>query len=243
MTRVPWIAPGDDRTPFPDPEQALREPNGLLAIGGSLSPARLVEAYRNGVFPWFAEDQPVLWWSPDPRAVIRPGAVHVSRSLRKRLRRDEFGVTLDRAFARVISGCAAPRRDGAGTWITPGMIEAYSTLHERGIAHSVEVWRDGTLVGGLYGVSLGAAFFGESMFSRHTDASKVALVRLAQQLAAWGFDFLDCQLPTDHLRRLGAEDWPRRQFLAALRQARQRHQVHGPWRFGGVSPLAGEAHG
>ncbi len=239
MTRVPWIAPDDDATPFPDADLALAEPNGLLAIGGSLTPRRLVMAYRAGIFPWFAEDQPVLWWSPDPRAVIVPSGVRISRSLGKRLRREDYQVTLDRDFDAVIEGCAAPRDDQAGTWITPGMIAAYRSLRHQGIAHSAEVWAGDELVGGLYGVSLGAAFFGESMFSRATDASKVALVRLAGQLDAWGFEFIDCQMPTPHLARLGAEEWPRQDFLAALERALERPQHHDQWAIGGASPLTG----
>ncbi|MCS4503215.1 Leucyl/phenylalanyl-tRNA--protein transferase [wastewater metagenome] len=240
MTQVPWIAPGDNETPFPDPETfALEEPNGLLAIGGSLTPSRLIEAYAAGIFPWFSEDQPVLWWSPDPRAVIPPHAIHVGRSLRKRLRHSGLSVTLDRAFEAVIRACAAPRADEAGTWITPAMADAYTALHRMGIAHSAEVWDDGRLVGGLYGVSLGAAFFGESMFSLVADASKIALARLAGQLDEWGFGLIDCQLPTPHLERLGAQAWPRPRFLRALRETQQRAQRHGPWAFGTISPLEG----
>jgi len=229
LARIPWIAADDHDSPFPPAETALREPNGLLAIGGPLSPRRLELAYRSGVFPWFAEDQPVLWWSPDPRALLYPAGLRVRRSLRKRLRRDDYRVTLDQDFAAVIDGCAAPRADAAGTWITPGMRRAYLALHEEGLAHSVEVRQDGHLVGGLYGVALGAAFFGESMFSRAPDGSKIAMAWLCRQLQGWGFRFLDCQLPTPHLERLGAVTVARERFLGELAEALARPTRWGPW--------------
>jgi leucyl/phenylalanyl-tRNA--protein transferase len=208
-------------TPFPDPGDAETEPNGLLAVGGDLTPRRLLEAYKAGCFPWFSDDQPILWWSPDPRMVLFPGELQVSRSLRKTLRRGRFQVSTDQAFADVIRGCAGPRRDGDGTWLLPEMIAAYSELHRLGLAHSVEVWQDGKLVGGLYGVSLGKAFFGESMFSRATDASKVALVLLTELCRQAGFAFIDCQVYTEHLHRLGAREIPRPEFLERLEQALQ----------------------
>ncbi|MDX9874875.1 MAG: leucyl/phenylalanyl-tRNA--protein transferase [Spongiibacteraceae bacterium] len=198
---------------FPAAEEALAEPNGLLAWGGDLRPPRLLAAYRHGIFPWFEEGQPILWWSPDPRAVLTPRQLHISRSLRRTLRRGRFQITFDRAFTAVMRGCAGR----AETWIGPAMVDAYMTLHELGHAHSVECWRDGELVGGLYGVALGRAFFGESMFSRATDASKVALVHLCGQLEEWGFAMIDCQVSNPHTLSLGARELPRQQFLQRLR--------------------------
>lgn len=238
MLKIPWIAPDDGATPLPEVEHALTEPNGLLAVGGALTAERLVDAYGRGIFPWFSDDQPVLWWSPDPRSVIYPGKLRISRSLRQRLRRPSFDVTLDQSFAAVIRACAAPRDGQAGTWITPSMIAAYTELHELGLAHSVEVWREGALVGGLYGVSLGTAFFGESMFSRVSDASKVALVYLAAQLRGWSFSMIDCQMPTHHLETLGARTIPRREFIAALAENRGRRTMTGRWRLEpGLDPM------
>lgn len=207
--------------PFPDPNEAEEEPNGLLAVGGDLTARRLLEAYRNGIFPWFSEGQPILWWSPDPRMVLFPDELQVSRSLRKTLRRGRFELSFDRAFEDVIRACAGPRRDDDSTWLLPEMIAAYSELHRLGLAHSVETWQDGELVGGLYGVSLGNAFFGESMFHRVRDASKAALVYLAERCRQAGFAFIDCQVYTEHLHSLGARDIPRRQFLARLHDALQ----------------------
>lgn len=225
------LKPGSTDLRFPPVE--LASPEGLLAVGGDLRAERLLEAYRHGIFPWYNPGQPILWWSPDPRAVLFPSKLRVSRSLGKTLRRKKFEVTLDTAFREVMEQCAAPRNDrtGPGTWITPEMIEAYCVLHERGLAHSVESWRDGKLVGGLYGVALGSAFFGESMFSRETDASKAAFVQLVRQLAAWGFDFIDCQLPSAHLSSLGAEAIRRREFLEQLEPALARPGRPGHWRF------------
>lgn len=207
---------------FPPLEQALREPNGLLAAGGDLSAERLVAAYRHGCFPWYQEGQPILWWSPDPRTVLFPGELHVSRSLRKRIRQGELRVTFDQAFAEVIQGCAEPRSYAEGTWITPAMQHAYIRLHERGIAHSVEVWRQGVLVGGLYGLAMGRLFFGESMFSRETDASKVGFVQLVERLRDWGFEMIDCQMHTHHLASFGARPIPRSEFKRLLAQHLQR---------------------
>ncbi|HEY6360456.1 MAG TPA: leucyl/phenylalanyl-tRNA--protein transferase [Vicinamibacterales bacterium] len=223
---IPWL---DSRDPFPPVEGALREPNGLLAAGGDLSPERLVDAYARGIFPWFGDDDPLLWWSPDPRMVLFVGEVHLSRSLRRVLKSDRFTVTLDRAFADVMAGCAAPRANESSTWITGGMVEAYTVLARRGLAHSVETWADGCLVGGLYGVALGRMFYGESMFSRRTDASKVALVTLSRQLERWGFEMIDCQMSTDHLASLGAREIPRLAFLERMRRLVGRPGVPGPW--------------
>jgi leucyl/phenylalanyl-tRNA--protein transferase len=217
---------------FPAPERALKEPNGLLAIGGDLSPQRLLTAYSQGIFPWFSDDAgPILWWSPDPRTVIIPMSFKVSRSLRRRLAHGDFRVTLDSAFTHVVAGCAAPRDGDRRTWITPAIRDAYGELHRLGYAHSVESWRGETLVGGLYGVSIGRMFFGESMFARASDASKVAIARLAEQLNRWDFELIDCQVMNPHLRSLGAIEMPRREFLARLRNNPAEVTRRGPWRF------------
>ncbi|EQM77780.1 leucyl/phenylalanyl-tRNA--protein transferase [Pseudomonas stutzeri] len=205
-----------DELSFPPLETAMREPNGLLAAGGDLSPERLLASYRHGCFPWYQEGQPLLWWSPDPRTVLYPEELHVSRSLAKKLRQGVFNVTFDRAFQDVIQGCAAPRDYADGTWITTPMQNAYVTLHQLGVAHSVEVWQDGQLVGGLYGLAIGRLFFGESMFSRATDASKVGFVTLVERLRGWDFKLIDCQMPTQHLASFGARTIPRRIFAEAL---------------------------
>ena len=205
-----------DNFSFPPLETALREPNGLLAAGGDLQPERLLAAYRHGCFPWYQEGQPLLWWSPDPRTVLFPDELHVSRSLRKRMRHGDYQVTFDKAFAEVIQGCAGPRSYADGTWITTPMQDAYIRLHEMGVAHSVEVWQQGQLVGGLYGLAMGELFFGESMFSRATDASKVGFVTLVERLRDWGFAMIDCQMPTQHLASFGARSIPRTAFADAL---------------------------
>jgi leucyl/phenylalanyl-tRNA--protein transferase len=210
---IPFLGPGD---PFPPVEHALDHPDGLLAAGGSLTMKRLIDAYRAGIFPWFNEGDPILWWSPDPRTVLRPANIHVSHSLRKRLRKGSYFVTLDRAFVRVLDGCAAPRADDIGTWLSPAMRRAYTGLHNAGLAHSVEIWMDGELAGGIYGVAIGRMFFGESMFARRTDASKIGMVSLARQLERWEFPMIDCQLETSHLMSLGAEHVPRRRFVAEI---------------------------
>lgn len=212
-----WIPPGDTSLRFPDPSLALRDPDGLLAIGGDLSPQRILSAYRQGIFPWYSDEQPILWWSPDPRTVLLPDHLKISRSLRKTLRKGHFRITLDRAFADVIDACARPRAGSSGTWITNEMAEAYTLLHRAGHAHSVEAWLGGELAGGLYGVSIGRVFFGESMFSRRTDASKVAFVYLVTQLKAWGFPLVDCQVHSEHLASLGAEEIKRPVFIRLLR--------------------------
>ncbi|MBK1640360.1 leucyl/phenylalanyl-tRNA--protein transferase [Chromatium okenii] len=208
----------DDPAAFPDPEQALTDPNGLLAVGGELSTARLLHAYRRGIFPWFNPGDPILWWSPDPRLVLVPTQIHRSRSLTKRLRQAQFEVTIDGAFGRVIRHCAAPRTASGGTWLVPAMIAAYETLHHLGFAHSIEIWREQQLIGGLYGIALGRVFFGESMFSRASDASKIALVHLCEQLAAWDFGLIDCQMETEHLRSMGATLMSRSAFIQQLNQ-------------------------
>jgi len=208
----------------------LRHPNGLLAAGADLSPARLIDAYARGIFPWFNDDDPVLWWSPDPRMVLPVHEIRISRSLRRTIRSDRFRVSADTAFAGVVAGCAAPRRDQNGTWITGDMAKAYSRLFEMGHAHSMETWAGDELVGGLYGVALGRMFFGESMFSRRSDASKVALVLLARQLARWGFHIIDCQMSTDHLASLGAREISRASFLRHVRELVRQEPVRSPWR-------------
>lgn len=239
MRHIHWFDEDDHTSPFPPLECALEEPNGLLAAGGPLSVQRLMSAYRVGVFPWFSEGQPVLWWSPDPRAILRPDRIRVSRSLRKRINHGGFEVTLDRAFEQVVRACAAPRAGQPGTWITLGLLRAYTELYERGVAHSVETWLDGRLVGGLYGVAIGRAFFGESMFTRERDASKVALTWLSRQLQHWGFPFIDCQVPSGHLARMGADLIPRAEFETLLDQARALPGPASPWRLDeGFHPLA-----
>ena len=210
----------------------MTEPNGLLAMGGDLSPQRLLNAYAQGIFPWFSDDEsPILWWSPDPRAVIVPSSFNASRSLRRRLASSEFRITLDNAFSEVVSGCAAPRGGDPRTWITPAIRHAYGELHRLGFAHSAESWHGDELVGGLYGVSIGRMFFGESMFARTTDASKVVVARLAAQLTDWNFELIDCQIMNPHLRSLGATEMSREEFLARLRDNPREVTRRGPWRF------------
>lgn len=229
--RLPWLDPRDDGQPFPPADRALAEPDGLLAAGGSLSPCRLLRAYRQGIFPWYSPGQPILWWSPDPRLVLFPESINLSRSLRKTLKKGWFTVTADTAFAAVIAACAGPRAGReTGTWITPEMNRAYCRLHRLGHAHSIETWREGELVGGLYGVAVGQVFFGESMFSATSDASKVALVALAAQLRRWTFALIDCQVRTEHLARMGAVDLPRATFLQLLECYCHQPGREGPWR-------------
>ncbi|RMQ45947.1 Leucyl/phenylalanyl-tRNA--protein transferase [Pseudomonas cichorii] len=201
---------------FPPLEKALREPNGLLAAGGDLSADRLIQAYRHGCFPWFQDGQPILWWSPDPRTVLPPGEIHVSRSLGKLMRQERYRVTFDQDFAAVIQACAEPRSYANETWITGAMQDAYMELHRRGHAHSVEVWEQDALVGGLYGLAMGQLFFGESMFSRADNASKVGFATLTERLHAWGFVLIDCQMPTQHLHSFGARSIPRQTFADYL---------------------------
>lgn len=214
---------------FPPVEWA--SPDGLLAVGGDLRPERLLEAYRHGIFPWYNEGQPILWWSPDPRAVLFPSKLHVPRSLRRTLRRNLFSITFDANFRAVIEGCAGrrPQYPDGGTWITPEMIAAYTRLHELGYAHSAEAWREGTLVGGIYGVAIGGAFFAESMFASVDDASKAALVTLVRRLQAWDFRLIDCQQYSPHVSRFGAEEIPRRDFIVLLSEAIRRPDRRGRW--------------
>jgi leucyl/phenylalanyl-tRNA--protein transferase len=218
----------DERLLFPPPERGPRR--GPIAVGGDLRPERLLLAYSMGIFPW--QGEPLDWHSPDPRMVLLADELRVSRSLSRRLRRGDVRLTLDTAFEEVMLACATVPRPGQdGTWITAGMVESYTELHRRGVAHSAEAWRGDRLVGGLYGLSLGAAFFGESMFAHEADASKVAFVALVRQLAAWGIPLVDCQVYTEHLARFGAREWPRRDFLAALHAALDRPTRLGPWSF------------
>lgn len=213
---------------FPHPE--LADADGLLAVGGDLSPERLILAYSVGIFPWYDHTTSILWWSPDPRLVLFPKDIKISHSLRRVLRKNKFRVTFDRAFSVVIRECASVRLEqGRGTWIVPEMIEAYERLHNLGFAHSVETWYKGELVGGLYGISIGKAFFGESMYARERDASKVALVVLSMVLQAWKFHFIDCQLPSDHLKRMGAVEVPRKDFLGMLRKSLEHPTFRGKW--------------
>ncbi len=221
----------DDRLMFPRPE--LAERSGLLAVGGDLSPERLVLAYESGIFPWYDEDLPILWHSPDPRYVLLAGGLHVPRSLAKQLRRGPYEIRVDEQFRAVMEACAkVPRPGQSGTWITTEMIDAYVELHDRGVAHSVEAYVGGDLVGGLYGVSLGGAFFGESMFANAPDASKIAFVTLVRALDAWGIDLVDCQVRTDHLERFGAEAWPRARYLSELALRLRVPSKRGRWALG-----------
>ena len=229
MTRmIPWLKTADD---FPPLERAMAEPNGLLAAGADLSPARLLTAYRSGIFPWYGKDQPVLWWSPDPRMVLFPAEFRVPRSLAKRLRRRDYEIRTDTAFETVMRACAAPRDGDAGTWITPDMVAAYCELHRLGHAHCVETWIDGELAGGLYGIALGRAFYGESMFTRAPDASKIALAHLVRQLMQWQFGMIDCQMNTTHLARFGAREIPRSEFSRRLAELVNYPSSAAVWRF------------
>ena len=221
-----WLERGDA---FPPVEQALKDPNGLLCAGGDLSAERLIEAYRRGVFPWYSGDEPILWWSPDPRMVLFCDELKVSRSLAKNIRNKGFEVRLDSAFPRVIKACSEPRKGEGGTWLSPAMQAAYGALHRLGHAHSVETWQGGRLVGGLYGVAIGRMFYGESMFSRVTDASKVALAALVGELRARGFPLIDCQQNTPLLASLGAREIPRRQFLRRITALVNYPEPMGKW--------------
>ncbi|MBM5812698.1 MAG: leucyl/phenylalanyl-tRNA--protein transferase [Gammaproteobacteria bacterium] len=216
MQPITWLADSDPPTRLPPTGQALADPNGLLAAGGALTPDWLVHAYRHGVFPWYGPGQPILWWSPDPRAVLLPQEFHVSRSLARAIRNRGYRTTIDAAFAEVVAGCAAPRRTGGGTWLSPAMQVAYRALFERGLAHSVETWLGERLVGGIYGVALGRVFFGESMFSRARDASKVALARLVAECRRHDIPLIDCQVPSAHLASLGSRCLTRAAFEARL---------------------------
>jgi len=232
---LPWLT---GNCPFPPLSAALQEPNGLLAVGGDLSPERLLEAYRRGIFPWYSPGEPILWWSPDPRMVLFPDEFKVSRSLGKTLRQDWYEVRLDSAFREVIQACAETPRPGQhGTWIVPEMQAAYARLHELGLAHSVEVWASGELIGGLYGIALGRMFYGESMFSWRTDASKIATAHLARFLGSHGFGMIDCQMKTSHLASLGAREIPRSEFIARLTSLTAEGPAPGPWPVEGAARL------
>ena len=212
------LDPNNPEQDFPPLKKALKEPNGLIALGGCLSKTRLLNAYRHGVFPWYNHDEPILWWSPDPRLVLFPDNLVISRSLRKTLRKNNILVTFDQAFTDVIAACAEPRNNSAGTWITEDIALAYTELHKGGHAHSAEAWLNGELVGGLYGIALGRVFFGESMFHTRTDASKIVFATLVEQLKAWGYQLIDCQVHTTHLASFGATACDRKQFEKLLNQ-------------------------
>ena len=226
---IPWLRPGDT---FPPLTRAVHEPNGLLAAGGDLSVQTLLTAYRLGIFPWFGDEDPILWWSPDPRMVLFPAELHVNRSLRKTLRTTPYAVTADRAFEQVIMACREPRGTETGTWITEQMCVAYIELHRAGHAHSIETWIDGQLAGGLYGVAIGHAFFGESMFTRVSNASKIAFVTLVRQLRDWDFGMIDCQMRTQHLATFGAREIPRAEFAQKLGELVDYDPIPAPWPIG-----------
>ena len=225
-----WLAT-DQVESFPPLSAALTEPNGLLAVGGDLSPQRLVTAYRSGIFPWFNDEDPILWWSPDPRMVLFPNELSISRSLHKLLKKHQYEIRTDASFREVMQACTEPRKAQSGTWITDEMVEAYTTLHHMGVAHSVETWMDGVLVGGLYGIALGRMFYGESMFSRVSDASKIAFVHLVKQLEIWEFGMIDCQMKTRHLASLGAREIPREEFALKLGRLIDAPSQSGIWHF------------
>lgn len=224
---IPWLEAAD---PFPPVTEALKRPNGLLAAGGDLGLERLLDAYRHGIFPWYGEGEPILWWSPDPRMVLVPAELKVSRSLDKTLRNRDYEVRFDHAFRAVMQACAEPREGQAGTWITAEMIEAYCRLHEAGWAHSVETWIEGELAGGLYGVGIGRMFYGESMFTRVRDGSKIALVHLVQHLERTHYRLIDCQMATSHLASLGAREIPRGEFVRRVTELVHYDVPPGPWR-------------
>lgn len=212
------------------PPATLATSDGLLCIGGDLSTKRLIKAYENGIFPWFSENDPILWWSPDPRLVIFPGKIHIAKSLKKKINREPYTIKVDTAFEQTIKACAEPRNNKeSGTWLVDEMISAYIKLHKEGYAHSIETWKDNTLVGGLYGISLGGSFFGESMFSFESDASKIALVALARYLGEKKFDLIDCQVTTDHLLTMGATQIDRKHFLKIIGQSVKRRDIIGTW--------------
>ncbi len=225
---LPWLNP--NALDFPHPDSALTDPDGLLAAGGDLSPERLIAAYKTGIFPWYSEDQPILWWSPDPRCALQPGSVHSSRSLKKFIRKTALTLTFDNAFERVISHCSRLESE-EGTWITDEMYEAYLQLHDLGVAHSIEVSIDGELVGGLYGLAIGRCFFGESMFSVRANASKVAFSALCRQLQRWNYSLVDCQVENSHLLSMGATSLPRQEFLSILKDNVDQQANHDRWIF------------
>jgi leucyl/phenylalanyl-tRNA--protein transferase len=242
MIRLPLL---DSAKPdhFPDPRKALQEPNGLLAFGGDLSPRRLLAAYAQGIFPWFNEDEPLLWWSPDPRCVFHTSSLKINRTLRRRLTEVSWRITVDHAFQDVVEACAAPRPGQAGTWIVPPMIDAYTRLHALGHAHSVEVWDGQDLIGGIYGIAVGRLFCGESMFSRQSGGSRAALVALAQLLRGWSFPLIDAQVTNPHLLQLGAVEYPRAQFLRMIAELTRLPGQPGSWaRFNHLAQLEGSRH-
>ena len=225
------LNPNQPEEAFPPVDAAWDEPNGLLAVGGDLSTARLVNAYQHGIFPWFGPQEPIYWWSPDPRAIIYPGRIRITRSLRKSIRNKGYRISFDSDFAAVVNACAAPRNYTSGTWITADMHDAYCRLHKYGYAHSVEVWDEaGELVGGLYGIAVGGVFSGESMFSRKPDTSKIALVALAWHLVKWGFAVIDCQINNPHLASMGSEEISRQRFQSLLRNFADTPET-ADWRF------------
>ncbi|MDA3919344.1 MAG: leucyl/phenylalanyl-tRNA--protein transferase [Salinisphaera sp.] len=236
--RLYWLDPNQPGSDFPDPALALDEPNGLLAMGGDLSPERLRRAYASGIFPWYNPDESILWWCPNPRTVLPTNRIHISRRFRRTLDKADYAVTLDQDFAGVIACCAGERRGNPGTWLGPEMRAAYTQLHAEGDAHSIEVWREGRLIGGLYGLAQGRMFYGESMFSRDRDASKIALAWLARQLRAWDFPLIDGQVGSGHLYRMGAIDLPRRDFLRIIEATRGQAAPASPWRFELAAPQA-----
>ncbi|WP_199097966.1 leucyl/phenylalanyl-tRNA--protein transferase [Dyella sp. ASV21] len=242
MIRLPLL---DSAKPdhFPDPRKALQEPNGLLAFGGDLSPRRLLAAYAQGIFPWFNEDEPLLWWSPDPRCVFHTSSLKINRTLRRRLTEVSWRITVDHAFQDVVEACAAPRPGQAGTWIVPPMIDAYTRLHALGHAHSVEVWDGQDLIGGIYGIAVGRLFCGESMFSRQSGGSRAALAALAQLLRGWSFPLIDAQVTNPHLLQLGAVEYPRAQFLRMIAELTRLPGQPGSWaRFNHLAQLEGSRH-
>lgn len=229
---IVWLDPDNDDDPFPPLSEAQTDPNGLLAAGGSLSPKRLLSAYRQGIFPWFDDSQPILWWSPAPRMVLKPSELHVSKSLAKLIRKGTYTCSFDKDFANVIMECAKDRADQDGTWITESMRAAYQTLHQLGHAHSVEVWLDDELVGGLYGIAIGQFYFGESMFSRRPNTSKIGLAYLTEKLQQWGYQYIDCQVKTEHLESLGANELPRERFSELLETYCPQQPALGAWLMG-----------
>lgn len=237
---LPWL---DGDSPFPPLTQALTAPNGLLAAGGDLSPQRLLQAYSQGIFPWYNPGEPILWWSPDPRMVLFPQQLRITRSLSKVLRNRSYEIRVDTAFRQVMTACAAPRDAEGGSWIGPEIIDGYCELHRLGHAHSIETWIDGELAGGLYGVALGKMFYGESMFARRNDASKIAFVHLVQKLQLWGCGMIDCQMFTHHLHSFGAQLIPRAQFAATLKLLIAEEAMFQPWHYCNVPTQAGSDQG
>ncbi len=228
MSSLPWL--NDSDFVFPDTESALQEPNGLLAAGGNLAPERLIEAYSKGIFPWFEEDQPILWWTPDPRMVLFPEELHISRSLTRAIKKSTLELSSDQAFREVMLACAGQRPYSNATWITMDMVDAYCALHEMGVAHSIEAWNDGRLVGGLYGIAIGEVFFGESMFSHQDNASKIAFASSVQKLGSLGYRLIDCQVSSPFLASFGAREIPRQTFITMLPQSTDyvRNKAHWP---------------